>query len=103
MVKTIEIGGAKRPVKYGWNAICEFTDLTGIGLEDLSEDKDFSLSQIRALVYVGLKEGARAKKEEFEMSIEDVGDWIGEDIDIIVEFTAVFTSQMPKAKKKVAP
>lgn len=103
MVKTIEFGGEERPVKYGWNAICEFGDLTGIGLEDLSEDKDFSLSQIRALVYAGLKEGARAKGEKFELSIEGVGDLLHEDIDIIAEFIEVFVSQMPESKKKKAP
>jgi len=105
MIKTIDFGGEKRPVKFSMNALCEFGDLTDTTALDFErfEKKGMSYSEVRALIYAGLKEGYRVEKKDFDATLEDVGDWIGEDIDKIQEFIEVFTDQMPKSKKATAP
>lgn len=104
MIVEIEFGGEKRPVKYGWNALAIFGDLTGTGLNDLSKfETEMTFSEVLSLIYAGLKEGARQAKKEFTLTIEDVGNFLDDDTDKIQEFLSVFTSQMPKSKNLEAP
>ncbi len=103
MTKFIDFGGELRPVKYGWNALAIFGDMTGSGLNDLDKfEKNMTFSEVIVLIYAGLKEGARKEKKEFTLTIEDIGDFLDEDTDKVKEFIEVFTSQMPQAKKKKA-
>ena len=62
-----------------------------------------TFSEVLSLIYAGLKEGARQAKKEFTLTIEDVGDFLDDDVDKIQEFLNVFTSQMPKSKNLEAP
>lgn len=104
MIKEIDFGGEKRPVKYGWNALATFGEMTGTGLNDLGKfESDMNFSDVLALIYAGLKEGARAAKKEFTLTIEDVGDFLDSESDKIQEFLEVFTSQMPKPGEAKAP
>jgi len=103
-MKYIEFGGEKRPVKYGWNALAIFGDMTGSGLNDLGKfETEMTFSEVLALIYAGLKEGARAEKKEFNLAVEDIGDFLDNDTDKIQEFIDVFTSEMPQSKKVTAP
>ena len=103
-MKYIEFGGEKRPVKYGWNALAIFGDMTGSGLNDLGKfETEMTFSEVLALMYAGLKEGARAEKKEFNLAVEDIGDFLDSDTDKIQEFIDVFTSEMPQSKKVTAP
>ena len=100
----IEFGGEKRPVKYGWNALAIFGDMTGSGLNDLGKfETEMTFSEVLALIYAGLKEGARAEKKEFNLAVEDIGDFLDNDTDKIQEFIDVFISEMPQSKKVTAP
>ena len=104
MIVEIEFGGEKRPVKYGMNALAIFGDLTGTGLNDLSKfETEMTFSEVLSLIYAGLKEGARQAKKEFTLTVEDVGDFLDDDVDKIQEFMKVFTEQMPKSKNLEAP
>lgn len=59
-----------------------------------------SFREVIALIYSGLKEGARAEKKEFTLTTEDIGDILdGESAEKIKEFMDVFSSQMPQEKK----
>jgi hypothetical protein len=103
-MKFIEFGGESRPVKYGWNALATFGDMTGTGLNDLSKfETEMTFKEVLVLIYAGLKEGARAEKKDFALTIEDIGDFLDEDTDKVQEFIDVFTSQMPQSKKVTAP
>jgi len=103
-MKHVEFGGESRPVKYGWNALATFGDMTGSGLNDLSKfETEMTFSEVLALIYAGLKEGARAEKKDFKLTVADIGDMLDEDTDKIQEFIEVFTSQMPKSKNVTAP
>lgn len=77
MVKFIDIGGEKRPVRYSVNALIEFEEMTGLNILSAGSVIDFrELKTLRALAFVGLKHGARAEKKQFDIVIEDVGDWL---------------------------
>jgi len=103
-MKFIDFGGESRPVKYGWNALAIFGEMTGTGLNDLSKfETEMTFREVLVLIYAGLKEGARAEKKEFTISLEDVGDFLDEDTAKVQEFIDVFTSQMPQSKKATAP
>ena len=103
-MKQIEFGGKSRPVKYGWNALSTFGEMTGTGLNDLSKfETEMTFKEVLVLIYAGLKEGARAEKKEFTLSLEDIGDFLDEETDKVQEFIDVFTSQMPQSKKVTAP
>lgn len=78
MIKTIDIGGKARPVKYNLNALIEFDELTGLDLTSGVDAKDFSKPKsMRALAFCGLKHGAKTEKQEVDFTIEDVGEWLG--------------------------
>lgn len=103
-MKQIEFGGEKRPVKYGWNALATFGEMTGTGLNDLDKfETEMTFREVLVLIYAGLKEGARAEKKEFTLTVDDIGDFLDEDNDKVEEFIDVFTSQMPQSKKATAP
>ena len=104
MIKEIEFGGEKRPVKYGWNALAIFGELSGTGLNDLDKfEKDMNFSDVLHLIYAGLKEGARSADKKFLLTMDEIGDILDNDVDKIQEFMDVFTSQMPKSKNQEAP
>lgn len=63
-------------------------------MDDLLNFKKMNAGDIRALVWAGLKEGARKSGEKFEGTIEDVGDWLGADATLVGRVMEVFTSQM---------
>jgi len=103
-MKFVEFGGESRPVKYGWNALAIFGDMTGTGLNDLGKfETEMTFKEVLALIYAGLKEGARAEKKDFKLTVEDIGDFLDNETDKIQEFVDVFTSQMPQSKKATAP
>ena len=101
----IQFGGEKRPVKYGWAALAEFGKMTGVNFANL-ETTDLDLNGVLALIYVGLKHGARSEKKEFTLVMDDVGDFLDGEDDFnekLQEFIDVFTEQMPQPKKVTAP
>ena len=81
-----EIGGKKRPLKFGINQTEIFCKTRGITagefIEMFTEEKLNALAltggEVRDLVWSGLKDGARFKKQEFKYTPEDIGDWIDE-------------------------
>lgn len=106
MIKEITIGGQLRPVSYGFNALAMFQDLTGLGLNQLSElrPESMTLKIMIQFAYVGLRDGARKSKIDFPFTTEDVGDWLDDDSAAFIHlFTEFVGSQQPEAvegKKK---
>jgi hypothetical protein len=104
MTKEIDFGGEKRPVKYGWNALALFGELTKTSLKDLFKfETEMTFKEVLALIYAGLKEGARVEKVDFTLTLEDVGDLLDKETDKVAEFVEIFKEQMPQAKKANAP
>ena len=98
----IFINGKDYPVKYGFAALRAFTDATNTTLNELGSLGDsMTMTQALALVWAGLKDGARVTGNKFEMSIDDVADLIDKDQEALTKVLAVFQKSIsqPKASK----
>jgi hypothetical protein len=92
MVEYIQINGKRTPVKYGFNALRIFTTATGVTLEGLQGLSDsMSLEHAIALMYAGLKDGHRAEKLPFKLTIDEVADILDEDQSVLQQCIDVFT------------
>lgn len=104
MIKTINIGGKDRPVKYNLNALIEFDELTGLDLTSGVDAKDFSKPKsMRALSFVGLKHGAKAEKQEVDFTIDDVGEWLGFGDGTMEQFFKAFQGQSASNVEQTEP
>tara|TARA_R110001599_G_scaffold281819_2_gene483641 strand:+ start:449 stop:787 length:339 start_codon:yes stop_codon:yes gene_type:complete len=104
MVEYIEINDKKMPIKFGFNALRHFSRETGITInqmENLGNEMTFDIALV--LIIAGLKEGARAVKEDFNYTIDELGDDLDMDITIIERCMALFTEQLSgnQDKKRV--
>jgi len=83
------------PVRYGMNALAIFGDLTGksmnVVMKSLDSLEDLQLSELLAFIYAGFKDGARWAKEECKIeSIEEIGDMIDEDSELVSKMFEAF-------------
>lgn len=97
MIKEIIIGGQSRPIRFGFNALAEFCKVTGLKIGNIDEvGANMDFGHIRALVYCGLKDGARKAGDKFTATLEDVGDWMDDSKEVIIEvFDEFVQSQAP--------
>ncbi len=101
--KPVFIAGQDYPVKYGFAALRAFSDATGTTLGDLSSLGDnMTITQAIALVWAGLKDGARVMKQDFVLSIDDVADLMDEDEEAMAKVLEVFSESMAKPTKNKA-
>lgn len=99
MYYDVKVKGKAYPCNYGMAALSEFLDAEGLKLSDLSTfGQDMALSTALRLVYIGLKDGARKAKKEFNLSFEDVCDLVDDDQELITRCMEVFVKSMPQAK-----
>ena len=98
------INGKDYPVKYGFAALRAFSDATGTTLGDLAKlGNNMSITQALALVWAGLKDGARVMKQDFNLTIDDVADLMDTDQEAMTKVLKVFETslaQPDKSKKK---
>ena len=95
------INGKDYPVKYGFAALRSFTDVTNMSLGGLSNlGSDMTISHAIALVWAGMKDGARVMKQDFTMSLDDVADLLDEDEEAIQKVLKVFEMSMSKPNMK---
>ena len=91
MVKYVDFGGEPRPVKFGFAALMNFTDMSGYKLNDLDKlGENMTLSDAVKLIYCGLKTGARVEKKKFNSSLEDVADWLDDNQNTLQEVLNIF-------------
>ncbi len=112
MIKTVKVKKKEYPVYFGYNALAEFTDASGITIDTLlnlgTKGEGLTFSQARNLIYCGIKEGHRKQKKKFSMTSYDVGDLfdpISENIEIFHQFMKIFAEQIgvPDEKNQKAP
>ena len=77
---TIKIGGKNRTLHFSMNFWAEFTDQSGVGIEQIGEvfQKGFSLAQLRALVYSGLVAYDSENNIPVDYNVFKVGMWLDE-------------------------
>jgi len=115
LIEYVNIGGAKRPVKFGFNALAMFCDMTGMTIADLQNiGATIVPRQMIQLIWCGLNDGARAAGVPFEgtvkvaagdekivpVSVEMVGDWMDEDPQVITEMMTLYGNSQARASKK---
>ncbi len=102
MVQIIETNERKHAVRFGFNALREFSKMTGTTLSQLENlGNDMTLDQAITLMYCGFKDGARKEKIHFRYDVADIADWIDEDEELIEKVFAVFEDQYStKSEKK---
>jgi hypothetical protein len=95
MFEYVKINGKKMPVKYGFNALRHFSRMTGISInqmESLSNNMTFDTAL--TLIFCGLMDGARAAKEKFSYTIDDLADDLDTDMTAIDRCMTLFADQM---------
>jgi hypothetical protein len=103
MQEHIEIAGKTYPVKYGFNALRIFTSLSGVKLQDMGQlSTEINLEQAIFLMYAGLKDGARAEKINFTLSVDDVADLLDQDQEALNKCMEVFARAFADAGKMTA-
>jgi len=101
MVQFIEISERKHPIRFGFNALREFSRMTGTTLAQLENlGENMTLDQAVTLMYCGFKDGARKEKAPFRYDVADIADWIDEDEELIEKAFAVFEEQFSSGEKK---
>jgi hypothetical protein len=86
------------PVRYGMNALSKFGDIVdkpmNEAFECLADLSALKVSEVLAFVYVGFFDGARFAKEECKVeSLEQVGDMIDEDSELLTRMIKAYVDQ----------
>jgi len=98
----VKINGEIYPVKYGFAALRAFSDVTNTKLSDMDKlGTAMTFTQAIALVWAGLKDGARVSKEGFDLDLDDVADILDEDEEALERVLKVFADNLSGNKKPV--
>jgi len=101
MIEFIEINSKRYPVRFGFNALREFTAITGITLNELPNmQENITLDHAIKLVWCGFKDGARKEKMPFGLSVDDVADFLDDDNSILEKAFTAFNHQFSSNEKK---
>ena len=99
---TVKTNDKSFPVRFGFNALSDFCELTGLSIQDIQNlGENVSPSAVRSLLYCGLKHGARVAKEDFELKLEDVGDLMDDDAKFTENILKYFEQSQPPAEDGV--
>lgn len=94
---TITIGENKYPIKYGFNALRLFTQEANLELKDLETlGESIKLDHAIILIWAGLKDGARAEKQPFDLEIADVADLMDDDPTLLTQCMELFVASFIK-------
>jgi hypothetical protein len=77
----IELGGKRRPIRFGFGALMLFEESTGANISEFfakMASGDFKIRLLIELIYAGLKNGARANNEQFDADVMTIADWVDE-------------------------
>jgi hypothetical protein len=103
-MERINIGGKERPIEFGWNGMRIFCREAKIPLAKIDRlGDDMTPDDVTILLYAGLRHGAEREKEKVEFTVDDVGEWINDDMTVIAKAMQIFQEQMPKLKNPEAP
>lgn len=104
MTDFIEIGGEKRPVRFGWAGLLEYEQQTGRkALADFAQFQNgienVSIVIMVDLVYYGLTSGHRKAGVNVTFDKDDVAEWIGEDQGLLTQVMESFASSFERGNE----
>jgi hypothetical protein len=106
----IEIANKKYPIFFGFNGLRKYCAATGTSLNKLMNlGQDMTLDQALQLVLVGIEEGCRKSGQDFDLTIDELGDLLDVDMSGLTRALEIFGEHMghnlgdqtAPAKKKV--
>src|SRR5574343_920966 len=105
MTKYVEIGGARRPVRFGFAALYEYEQKTGRkAIADFAELQSgiehASISLLVNIIYCGLSAGYKSAGIPQDFDEYDVADWISESMDVVADVMSVFADSFPAGNAK---
>lgn len=106
---SIEINGKPTTIKYGWAALRDFTQKTNINLSDFENGAldNLDVETILALIWSGLKQGARKDGVPFELTLDEVADILDDHPELlskcIQDFESSISSPSPNKKAVKVP
>ena len=108
MTNIINIGGAKRPVRFGWAGLLEYEQQTGRkALADFASFQDgienISIVIMTDLIYYGLTCGHRKAGVNIDFDKSDVADWIGADQTVLTQALESFASSFEQGGEGNVP
>ena len=85
MTQFIEIGGEKRPLRFGFAGLFRYEKETGRNaLADFAEFQQgvekVSVVRLVELVHAGLLAGYKAESKNVDFSLDDVADWVDDGV-----------------------
>lgn len=106
-LQTINLGGKVRPIRYSHKALRMLSVQMGArSFQELGQKvSDIGIEDVPFLTWVGLKEGARFLKEPFEVTQEQVGEWLDDESAgvfqiVMLAFSADFSGDENAADEK---
>lgn len=94
MYELITINGKEHPIRFGMNSLRIFCKATNKSLNDLSNlGADMSLDDSVNLIKAGLEDGGRKAGKPSNYSIEDISDFLDEDMDLLARAMNIFSEQ----------
>lgn len=103
----INVGGERRPIKFGTNATALLCKEHNISLKEIGgflSEGDMTIEKYRDLLWASLTAGAQSIGQDFPFTKYQVGDWIDDMSEVdntafLDEMTGIVDSQ-PKKKAK---
>lgn len=104
----VNLGGEPRPIKFGFNALTEFGELTHRNIDQINnlQPNTLTMKDLMLLCWCALKQGSRKEQKEFPFTVEDIGDWLDDSPEALVDITSEFNRSRavdpdhPSVKKK---
>lgn len=104
----INVGGERRPIKFGTNATALFCKEHKISLKEIGgflSEGEMTIEKYRDLLWASLTAGAQSAGKDFPFTKYQVGDWIDDMADednstFLNEMNGLVNSQSNGSKKK---
>jgi len=96
---TILLGSKKYPVAFNMIAFYEFLDREGQTLETWAEYISGNLLHTFKLFHFMIEYGSRRNKVEFDLSLEDVADLVGMNMELVNNTILLFMDDEKKPKR----
>jgi hypothetical protein len=88
--------GEQLPFSFGMAALSNFLEAEGMGLNDLGDlQNQLSLSRIIRILHFGFADGHRRERVDYQLTVDDIGDLIDENPNLITECLEIFAKSMP--------
>jgi serine kinase of HPr protein (carbohydrate metabolism regulator) len=99
-MKEIQIGGKLRPINFGMSTLADFCEIKGVSLRNMEKAfADMSLKDSIILMHLALRAGAARMRLSEDITLQDVQDWIDDDISAFAAGMEAFSASQDVQEK----